>query len=303
MRPAHWFGALALGTLPLAAQIPVSDFTSTYSYPSHTRGFFFQAPVAFTVIALQVPDETNAGLQNVALYRTPANPTTSGSVTPVFVQTGVASSQRVPVIPPQQYQVGEWFGVVGACGTATTNMQNSYGATTTPWQSRVLGNPVGLQRLMLQSNVVVSLGVGPLYTNTASLGRVRVYVAGQGEALQYGPASGPNVPVLRPVDPSPPSIGAVGELLALPGSPANTGAVLTLGLAMSNVPTPFGPLLNLPHALHVPLPGAVPPAGRRVSLTLPQDTTLLGLQVYFQHAELQATTVALGNGVSWLVGR
>ena len=253
------------------------------------------------MVALQVPDETNAGMQNAALYRTAVDPTTLTSATPVFVQTGIASGQRIPVIPPQQYQVGEWFGVVGACGTAATNMQNSYGATTTPWQSRVLGMPVGLRRLMLQTNVVVSQGVGQLYTNTAAMGRVRVYVAGQAEALPYGP-SGPNIPALLVADPNPPSIGTNGEMVAMPASPTNTGAVLTLGTGTSNVPTPFGPLLNLPHALHVPLPGAVPPTGRRISVALPQDPTLLGLQVWFQHAELQSTTLALGNGVSWVVG-
>ena len=66
----------SLSAVSLAAQIPMSDFVRTYSYASHTRGFFFQAPVNFIVTGLQVPDETNAGVQSVAIYRTSADPTT-----------------------------------------------------------------------------------------------------------------------------------------------------------------------------------------------------------------------------------
>jgi hypothetical protein len=259
-------------------------------------------PVNFLVVALQVPDETNVGIQNVALYRTSADPTTLPSITPIFIQTGVPSSQRIVLPTPQMYQVGDWFSVLGACGTATGNMENSYGAAT-PYPSRVLGMPIQLSRLMLQAHIVPSQGIGQVYTNTASFARVRVYVVGQGEALSYGTGGGANPPSLLVSDPNPPSIGFTGAMLAKPGSANNSGGVLALGTAMSNVPTPFGPLLNLPQVVHLPIPGPIPSAGTLISLSIPKDPTLLGLNLYFQHAEVQGTTLSLGNGIAWGVGQ
>ena len=120
------------------------------------------------------------------------------------------------------------------------------------------------------------------------------------EHLQHSSA---NPPALLVSDPNPPSIGFTGAMVAMPGTATNSGGVLALGTGMSNVPTPFGPLLNLPHVVHLPISGTIPAAGTTISLPIPNNTALLGLSLYFQHAEAQGTTLSLGNGISWLVGQ
>ncbi|MDP6928288.1 MAG: hypothetical protein QF412_01175 [Planctomycetota bacterium] len=48
---------LAIGAADLAAQIPMCDFTRTYT-ANRVRGYYFQCPSDFVVTHLQVPDES-----------------------------------------------------------------------------------------------------------------------------------------------------------------------------------------------------------------------------------------------------
>jgi hypothetical protein len=292
--------ALCLLPVAAAAQLPMTEFVRTYSY-AHTRGFYFQAPIDFTVYALQVPDETAQGQYHVALYRSATDPTSMVSVTPVFIQTAVKSDQRAVLTTPVSFKTGEWFAVLGASGPNTGNLDNSYGGSGSV-PSAVLGQPVGLKRLMLQTNLAASAGVGQVYTNTANIGRVRVFVVGQGEALPYGAGSGPNPGSLEVWDPAPPSIGTTAEMLAMPGAANNTGALLAIGLAQSNIVLPIGTFLNLPHLTVLSYP-AIPTTGSRFAFSIPAAKGLLGVNLYFQCAELQVTAFSLTRGMSWTVNR
>ena len=301
MKTKLLLAAVCLSSAAIPAQIPVSDFVRTYS-ASHTRGYFFQAPVDFTVTAMQVPDEAAKGQYHVGLYRTAADPTTLPSVTPIFLATAVKTGQRAIVTPPARFKKGDWIAVLGAAGPNTGNVFNSYGARGTV-PSQVLGSKVGLKRLMLQTNIAVSKGVGQVLTNTANIARVRLYVVGQGEALPYGAGTGPNPGSIVVSDPNPPSIGSTGALVVMPGAPTNGGGLLGIGLAKVNLVTPVGTFLTLPLFLN-PLPGAtIPSTGTKVSFNIPQQISLLGQQLYFQVAEIQGSKFSLTNGLGWTVNR
>ncbi|MHC4514977.1 MAG: hypothetical protein ACYTGW_03130 [Planctomycetota bacterium] len=254
----------------------------------------------FTVIAMQVPDETKKGQYHVGLYRTASDPTTLASVTPIFLATAVKSDQRALVLPPQKFKKGEWLAALGAAGPNTGNVFNSYGATGTV-PSQVLGNPIGLKRLMLQTNIAVSKGVGSLATNTSNIARVRLYVVGQGDAMPYGKSSGPNPGALVVSDPNPPSIGGTGAMVVMPGVATNTGGLYAIGIKQTSVVTPAGTFLTAPLAV-LGLPGTtIPATGTKISFAIPKQNSLLGLKLYFQAAERQGNNFSLTNGMGWTV--
>jgi len=57
---------LLAGLVTAQGQLPIPGFSRIWA-ASLTRGFYFQAPVDFTVIGLRVPDESKKGQQFVAL--------------------------------------------------------------------------------------------------------------------------------------------------------------------------------------------------------------------------------------------
>jgi len=178
--------ALAQGT-----QMPIPAFSNTYSYATHTRGFYFQAPTGapFVIAGLRVPDETSHGTQNVEVIRFAQDPT---STTVTGTQAFFSSNQPSANIIPCSVLVnpGEWIGVLGACGDATI-MHNSYGAGG--FASNVLGAPVTLNRLYCQANINATGGNQPVYGTTGSLARVEVYVApaaGYSQSNPYGDGCG-----------------------------------------------------------------------------------------------------------------
>ncbi len=171
--------------------IPLPKFLRTFSAASLTRGFYFKAPVAFTIIGLRVPDETKFGKQNVAVYlmntQPPAYPTTA-STPPVFYKAGIPSAAIIPC--NIQVKAGQYVGILGACGD-TSIMHNSYG--TGNYQSQVLGKPINLLRFITQSNLVTKAGKVQYSSNgNFEIGRVEVYVKGQppsAKATDYGMGS------------------------------------------------------------------------------------------------------------------
>lgn len=184
MRPTLLSVCLLASTAMAQTTMPLPPFTNTYTYATHTRGFFFQAPTTFVITGLQVPDETLNGTQNVEVLRLAGPPATTPPVASLFYSAGQPSTNVIPcaVLVNQ----GDWIGILGACGTTT--MYNSYGASG--FVSSVLGQPVTLSRLMLQANLnAAPTGSQVLYTNTASIGRVEVHVApaaGYAASLPFG---------------------------------------------------------------------------------------------------------------------
>ncbi len=173
MRIAIIIGLLAATA---SAQMPLPAFSSTFTSGALTRGFYFQAPVGFSIVGLRVPDESNHGLQNVAVYKLaaqpPAYPTTaSGGLQ--FYSGGVASSVVIPA--NVAFNQGDWVGILGACGDSTT-MRNSYGAGN--FSSSVLGQPVTISRFITQTNIVANQGVAAYSSEGAgSIGRVEVWIS------------------------------------------------------------------------------------------------------------------------------
>jgi len=172
---------LALAVADIAdaqgTMIPIPAFSRTFSSASLTRGFFFQAPVDFTVIGLRVPDESKHGKQNVALFNhTSAPPAWSSTVnlTPKFTKFNEPSANIIPC--SVSYKKGDWLIVLGACGDSTT-MRNSYGPTGC-FGSNVLGNSISICRCGTQYNIITKAPPYPIWSEVAAaVSRVEVYVA------------------------------------------------------------------------------------------------------------------------------
>jgi PKD repeat protein len=113
---------LGLGIVPLPA------FGNTYT-AQQTRGFWFQSPTRFSVVSMLVPDESNFGQQNVALYRLAGVPPAyAASATGGLEFYSTSQPSNAPIPCAVSFDVGEYVGVLGACGDTTT-MRNSYAAT------------------------------------------------------------------------------------------------------------------------------------------------------------------------------
>ncbi len=219
-------GAIALAVLAATTvvtaqqQIAMPAFNRTFSSAALTRGIYFQTPVPITVVGLRVPDESNHGLQNVAVYRMAAKPptyptTVSGGLQ--FYAAGVASSVVIPTAV--SYKAGEWVGVLGACGDASI-MHNSY-SPAGPFQTTVLGQPTTLFRLNSQTNIVSTQG-NSTYSeyDIGEMGRVEIYVSG---TLLQG--SGP---------------GTIGSTMSLGlSAPNDIGLPYVMASSLGTGPTPI----------------------------------------------------------------
>lgn len=246
--------------------MPLPAFSNTYSFATHTRGFYFQAPQTsqFLIVGLRVPDETMHGTQNVEVMRFSGDPTMGApTTTQAFFSAGQPSANIIScsvLVNP-----GEWIGVLGACGDPTI-MHNSYGPGG--FTSDVLGAPVTLNRLYCQSNIAATGGNQPVVASSGSLARVEVYVAppvGYARSIPFGDGCGGvtnfatyyesfsagafdlggspgNETVLN-------NLNAGSGLVVLPGAPAwFTPTSPDLGLSDDAVSTaqPLGFTLNLP---------------------------------------------------------
>lgn len=182
--------AVALLAVAVEAQTAISlpAFGSTFSSASLTRGFYFQAPVAFTILGLKVPDESAHGKQNVAVYKLtgvpPTYPTsTLATGTLLFHQFGTASSVIIPC--SITFNKGDYVGILGACGDSTT-MRNSYSSGSGPYATTVLGQATSLTRFITQTNLVTAKALGAYSASTGAIGRVRVYVVNAASIVGSG---------------------------------------------------------------------------------------------------------------------
>lgn len=175
---------LALCAIGLAstavAQMPLPSFGSTYTN-TRTRGFWFQAPVNCVITGLSVPNEAGQSHQVVEvidlLGAAPAvfpgtvtgntlyynNSTTTGTIIPVNIQVAA----------------GDFIGILGACtaGVGNTISYNSYGTSTIPFTSDVLGIPTTITRFSSQFGIGGG-GGNPVSSNTnGPLARVDVYIS------------------------------------------------------------------------------------------------------------------------------
>jgi len=289
-------GVLVLaGTAAAQTMMPIPAFGNTYSSASHTRGFYFLAPIDFTIVGLRVPDEKKHGRQNVAVIKPAAKPpayptTTTGGYQ--FYKGGEPSSVIIPC--NVSFKKGEYCGVLGACGDATM-MHNSYGTPSGPFQSQVLGVATSIYRFGSQTNIVVVQGKGAYYCiDTGTVSRVEVYVA---SASLVGSGS-----------------GAPGTTVAFTlAAPADGGLPYQMGSALGNGPIPVDTRrldLSPDALLGLSVSGALPAvfqnySGRldaqgqgQAALAIPNAPALKGLRIYTAFLTLLASAPSGVSSIS-----
>ena len=280
--------------------IPVPGFGSTFSGTAATRGFWFQSPTRFSIISASVPDETNNGTQNVAIYRLTAPPpvfsaTATGGLE--FVSVGQPSNANIPCVV--SFDAGEYVGVLGACGTTT--MLNSYGTPTGPYNSSVLGQPTTLTRMGTQFNLNTTLGTTAYWQEPAgAISRVILGVTACA-AIPYGTGTpsgaGPAAPTMKAT-----ALPYVGQTATLEVTQNDTGVLsfMVAGFGRASLPSPFGTILINQILVNQVMNGAavVGPGTYPYSFTIPNDPTLVGVSLNWQNANLLVATsqVSLSNG-------
>ena len=279
----------AQGTIPMPNHV-------TYYTSTRTRGYFFQAPVAFAVTGLQVPDLQKLGYQNVALYRLQAAPPAYSktlNVKPLFFKKWAKSGSFLPVIPPVFFNKGDFFAVLGAASSNnSTTMSNDYGPAKP--QVSVGGKSVTLFRCGMQYSIAASSGpgangIGPMWSEVAgSITRVMAKI------LVF------KIPFPRLDTKAKPVLGTTAKLQLTANVPSTTVGVVIMGIGRTKIPTPLGTLLVGSPIL---LGTTVPTGSGTVSFPIPKNPTLAGGMVNFQgFAVALPSNFGASNGVEWILG-
>lgn len=284
--------------------IPIPGFGSTFSSASLTRGFWFQAPTRFSIIAAQIPDESAHGIQNVGIYRLAAAPplySTSATGGLEFFSTGTASGVDIPCAV--SFDASEFVGVLGACGDNTT-MRNSYANVSGGLPSTVLGQTTTITRFLTQTNLVAANGAGAYSTEAGgALSRVFLTVS-PCVGLPYGdgtPSSQAPAPRLRTT--ALPFVGQTAKL-TLENFDSNVLGVIGIGTGRLNLPTPLGTLLinNLAGTAALNGGALMSPGSYDFQFPIPSNPALVGYgPVNWQAACLVTGTgeFALSNANEW----
>ncbi|MBW2456026.1 MAG: hypothetical protein JRI68_16025, partial [Deltaproteobacteria bacterium] len=157
-------------------ELDIGVFGSNFTGTNMTRGYWFQAPTAFTIKGLRVPTDVGTAPQNVQVVRFNSGAPTGGSntnFTTLHYSSNIPGNNWIPMNIP--VQSGQWIGILGARGTTTMN--NSY-ATNWFYNTTILGYATMLTRMYYQGNLY-SLAATTLGTESSgSYSRVE---------MQYGP--------------------------------------------------------------------------------------------------------------------
>lgn len=284
--------------------LAMPPFGSTYTATTATRGVWFQAPTRFSITSLKVPDESNHGLQNVAVYRLvspPPNFSASATGGLAFLSTGLPSSQTIPCA--LSFDAGEYVGILAACGDATT-MRTSYAQSTGTFASSVFGQPVTLTRLLTQTNLVTTQGTAPYSSEVGgNIGRVDVGISAC-VGIPYGlgsPSSSALAPELATT--ALPFVGQTAQL-TLTNHDAQAIGLIAVGVGRLAVPTPFGTLLIANIAGTATLNGGalMTPGQYTFSFAIPNNPALQGFgPVNWQAASLVVPSgeFAMSNANEW----
>ena len=288
---------LIAGLASAQTMIPIPAFSSTYSGSSQTRGFYFQAPLDFTIVGLRVPDERKHGMQNVAIIKPAVQPPIYPSSATGGLQFYKGGEPSANIIPCQvNFKKNDWVCILGACGDASM-MYNSYGNGT--YQSNVLGAAVTLNRFLTQTNIAANKGVNAPYSgfalpNQYSIARVEVYVA---SATLSGSGSGAPGTAIDFTLSSPTDAGLPYQM----GSSFGNGPIpidtRTLGL------TPDGLLAlsvgNLVPAIFKDYAGLLDAQGSaKAKLNIPNVPALKGIRIYTAFVTLKATAPSGVSSIS-----
>lgn len=177
MRTAFLLASLALAA-SATAQIPLPSYGNTFT-ANLTRGYWFQAPVGFTIQGLSVPNEAAQPFQVVEVINLGAAPPAyPGTVvgTQLFYDNSTAGGSIIPCNIP--VAPGDYIGILGACNDSlgSTNSYNSYASSAGPFTSNILGNAVTLTRFGTQFGIGAG-GNQPCWEEAGGqLSRVEMYV-------------------------------------------------------------------------------------------------------------------------------
>jgi len=179
-RNKHFLSAI-VAIAAIVLSIPNSYGQTMMALPNHTgtyssaiRGYWFTAPIDFTIVGLRVASQAGSGLQRIQVIKiNDATPvvysTTSTNFTSLEIiynaPNGVIQNVNIPIT------AGDKIGILGTAGTT-----NSYGNPSTV-TSQIDGNTVTLRRMGYQGNMTSS-GIPNYWTQTStssSISRVEMY--------------------------------------------------------------------------------------------------------------------------------
>ena len=169
-------GGLACTNNQCVTSVVSTLFVGTHStiYSSNARGFYFTAPVNFTIVGLRIPIEagTSTDLQTVEVVRFPGAVPLIATPSTTHVSLGRFASQPGSTFITTSISItsGSVIGIVGFRGGAVAN---SYTVANTV-ASSILGQAVTLNRLGTNASMV-SANATSLWTETSNpLGRIEV---------------------------------------------------------------------------------------------------------------------------------
>ena len=151
--------------------LDLPPYDRTFS-SSLTRGYFFQAPMDFQIVGLNVPNEANEALQNVEVIIMDSQPPeypSSSSGGSVFYANMAPADQVIATdicVP-----AGKWVGILGATGN--TIMRNSYAAGC--FGSSIDGQPIQLRRFLTQQSIANAQTSQYSAEGCAPIARVEVF--------------------------------------------------------------------------------------------------------------------------------
>jgi hypothetical protein len=137
---------------PTTAMMPLP--AQAGSYGGNIRGYFFTAPVAFTIVGLRVPTDADPGAQTIEILRfnsagdPPAYPGLTNTFTSLGYWNGVNTTTMINT--NIQVNAGDVIGIYGWRGT--TDSYSSGGS----FVSNIAGFPVTLERSGMQYDLNAS---------------------------------------------------------------------------------------------------------------------------------------------------
>lgn len=161
----------AFAGLNAQTQVPIGPQSS--SFTSWVRGYFFTAPVNFTICGIYVPPDMSTAAQNCAIVRftagaPPAFPGTTNAFTLLYQNQNYAPNSMISINVP--VAAGDIIGVYGSRGNTCIN---SYDGTN--FATNIMGFPTTLQRSGMQ-NCLQSVAMSNIWSEVAyQCGRIFIY--------------------------------------------------------------------------------------------------------------------------------
>jgi hypothetical protein len=140
-------------------------------FSGNVRGYYFVAPVNFTITGLKEPVEVS-GLQNIAVVRLNATPPLYSTVTNSFTQLFLTQNDPTVGIIPVNIPVmaGDIIGILGQAGGT-----NSYSTAAASFATTIGGQPVNIARLGMQYPLATNVPHDLWTEASGSISRVEMY--------------------------------------------------------------------------------------------------------------------------------